>query len=204
MIASASSRWPLPSTPAMPTISPARTSRSTPFELAAARSPSTCRTGSPISTLGFSSRNRTGRPTIISASLALVVPAGSASPDHAAPPQHRDAVGDVEDLVELVADEHDRLAGLAQASEVLEQLLGLLRREHRGGLVEDQHVDAPVERLQDLDTLLLADRQVLDRRRSGRTWKPYVAASSATRSCAASMSRTAASLVAQDDVLGRR
>ena len=37
-------------------------------------------TGSPISTVGFSRRNSTGRPTIISASLALEVSAGRVSP----------------------------------------------------------------------------------------------------------------------------
>ena len=41
MMASASSRWPLPSTPATPRISPARTSRSSPWSLPAAQSPST-------------------------------------------------------------------------------------------------------------------------------------------------------------------
>jgi hypothetical protein len=47
MIVSASSRWPLPSTPAMPTISPARTSRLMPLRLPGPRSPTSCSTGSP-------------------------------------------------------------------------------------------------------------------------------------------------------------
>ena len=38
-----------------------------------------------------------------------------------------------------------------------EELLRLLRREHGGRLVEDEDVGAAVERLQDLDALLLAD-----------------------------------------------
>ena len=37
-------------------------------------------------------------------------------------------------------------------------------RQHRGRLVEDEDVRAPVERLEDLDALLLADRDVLDPR----------------------------------------
>ena len=40
----------------------------------------------------------------------------------------------------------------------------LRRGEHRGRLVQDQDLDAAVERLQDLDALLLADGEVLDRR----------------------------------------
>ena len=46
----------------------------------------------------------------------------------------------------------------------LEQLPRLLRRQHRRRLVEDQDVGAAVERLQDLDALLLADRDVVDPR----------------------------------------
>ena len=46
----------------------------------------------------------------------------------------------------------------------VEQLVGLLRGEHRGRLVEDEQVDVAGERLDDLDPLLDADRQVLDHR----------------------------------------
>ena len=45
-----------------------------------------------------------------------------------------------------------------------EQRLGLLRRQHRGRLVEDQHARAAVQRLQDLHALALADRQLGDAR----------------------------------------
>ena len=45
----------------------------------------------------------------------------------------------------------------------------LLRREHRRRLVEDQDVGAAVERLQDLDALLLADADVLARGHAGRS-----------------------------------
>ena len=46
----------------------------------------------------------------------------------------------------------------------LEQLVGLLRGEHGGRLVEDQQVDVAGQRLDDLHPLLDADRQVLDDR----------------------------------------
>ena len=45
-----------------------------------------------------------------------------------------------------------------------EELDDLLRREHRGGLVEDQDAGVAVERLEDFDALLLADRQRTDAR----------------------------------------
>ena len=61
-----------------------------------------------------------------------------------------------------MADEHNGLPLLREAADDLEQLLRLLRREHRRRLVEDEDVRAAVERLQDLDALLLADRDVLD------------------------------------------
>ena len=43
-------------------------------------------------------------------------------------------------------------------------MIGLGRRQHAGRLVEDQDFGAAIERLQDLDALLQADRQFLDDR----------------------------------------
>ena len=43
-----------------------------------------------------------------------------------------------------------------------EELLDFLRREHRGRLVENQQLRVAIERLQQLDALLLADRERLD------------------------------------------
>ena len=51
-----------------------------------------------------------------------------------------------------------------QAADDLEQLAGLLRRQHRRRLVEDEDVGAAEERLQDLDPLLLPDRDRADER----------------------------------------
>ena len=42
-------------------------------------------------------------------------------------------------------------------------MVGLLRRQHAGGLVQDQDVRAAEQRLEDLDPLLHADRQLADR-----------------------------------------
>ena len=85
---------------------------------------------------------------------------GHRAPAHHAPrAHHRDAVRERLDLGELVRDQHHRGAGVPQRAQHLEQLVHLLRREHRGGLVEDQHARAVSQRLEDLDALLGADRQ---------------------------------------------
>ena len=49
-----------------------------------------------------------------------------------------------------------------QLAHDLHQLVDLLRREHRRGLVEDQHLGVVGQRLDDLDALLHADRELLD------------------------------------------
>ena len=79
-----------------------------------------------------------------------------------APSDDGDPVGDLQHLVQLVADEDDRVALRGEAPEDLEDLLGLLRRQHGGRLVEDEDPCLPVQRLQDLDPLLPADRQRAD------------------------------------------
>ena len=86
----------------------------------------------------------------------------NARADDLASPDDGDPVGDLEDLVELVADEDDRVALGGEAPEDLEDLLGLLRRQDGGRLVEDEDPRLPVERLEDLDPLLPADRQRAD------------------------------------------
>ena len=61
-----------------------------------------------------------------------------------------------------MADEDDRVALGGEPPQDLEDLLRLLRREDRRGLVEDEDPRLAVERLEDLDALLPADRQRLD------------------------------------------
>ena len=63
-----------------------------------------------------------------------------------------------------MGDEDDGLALLAQDAEHAEEVVGLGRGQHAGRLVEDEHVGAAVERLEDFDALLGADRDVLDDR----------------------------------------
>ena len=73
-----------------------------------------------------------------------------------------DTLGDLEHLTELVTDEDDRHALALQHAQDGEELVGFLGSQDGGGLVEDQDVRAPEERLQDLDALLLPNGDPLD------------------------------------------
>ena len=84
--------------------------------------------------------------------------------DDLAEPDDGDAVRDLAHLAQLVGDEHDGGAGCLELAHDLHQLVGLLRGEHRGRLVEDEHLRVAGQRLDDLDPLLHADRQVVDER----------------------------------------
>ena len=83
---------------------------------------------------------------------------GSCLADHSSPAEHRDPVRDLHDLVQLVADEHDRPPRFPELAEVAEQVLGLIGGEDGGRLVQDEDLHAPIQRLEDLDALFLADR----------------------------------------------
>ena len=86
----------------------------------------------------------------------------------------------------------------------LEELVDLARGEHGGGLVEDQDVGLPVERLDQLDALLLADREVADHG-VGVDVEPVALAEargSAARAASRSRTEPLARLVAEHDVLG--
>ncbi len=75
-------------------------------------------------------------------------------------PEHGDVVAELEDLAQLVRDDDDGATGVAQPAQHVEEQPGLLRRQHGGRLVEDQHLRLAVQRLQDLDPLEDADREV--------------------------------------------
>ena len=84
--------------------------------------------------------------------------------DDLAEADHGDAVGDLAHLAQLVGDEHDRGARLFQLAHDDHELVGLLRGEHGGRLVEHEHLRVAGQRLDDLDPLLHAHRQVFDER----------------------------------------
>ena len=88
-----------------------------------------------------------------------------------------------------------------ELAQVVEELVDLLRHQHRGRLVEDQDPRAAVEDLEDLDPLPVADAEVLDQRvrvdvqAVRRRQISRICARGAGRRCRASFSR------AEDDVL---
>ena len=87
-----------------------------------------------------------------------------ALPDNLPLAQHADPVGDLENFVKLVGDEDNALAGVAKRPHDGEEFLDLLRCQHGCRLIEDQHIGRSEQNLQDFDTLLDADRQILDQR----------------------------------------
>ena len=82
--------------------------------------------------------------------------------DHLPETDDGDAVGDLPHLAELVGDEHDGRPTVAQLTHDRHQFVGLLRCQHRRRFVEDQDARIPRQRLDDLDPLLDADREILD------------------------------------------
>ena len=82
--------------------------------------------------------------------------------DLATRPENRDPIGELEHLADLVRDEDEAPAVRDHLAEDGEQIVDLLRREHRGRFVEDEQRRVPVERLDDLDPLSLADRELPD------------------------------------------
>ena len=79
---------------------------------------------------------------------------------HASAAHDADAVADGAHLAELVADEDDREALGDETPQRLEEGFDLVRHEHGGRLVEDEEAAIARERLDDLDALLLADREL--------------------------------------------
>jgi len=75
-------------------------------------------------------------------------------------PQDGHAVADREGFMELVRDEDDRQALLLEMHEDCLEILDALRRQHGRGLVKDEHLGTLPEGLDDLDLLLLPERQL--------------------------------------------
>ncbi len=167
--ASSNSDWPLPATPAMPTISPALNWNETSSTRVTPRS------------------SRTVKPARLQHDLAgmrgpLVDLENDLAADHRvgefgrgslrglerrndfAAPHHRDAIRQAHDLAQLVGDEDDRLVLRFQHAQHLEQLVGLGRGQHGGRLVENEDFRAAHQRLQNFDALLQADRKFADDR----------------------------------------
>src|SRR5438445_10109844 len=85
-----------------------------------------------------------------------------AAADHLPAADDRDAISNLQHLVQLVADEDDAGALGSEPAQHREDLLGLLGREHRRGLIENQDVRVPIQRLENLDPLLPSNREAAD------------------------------------------
>ena len=102
----------------------------------------------------------TSRPTIARAIDAGLVPAVGKRAT-VRPARITVIVSEISvDLVELVRDEDDRAAIVAERAQHAPELLHLGRREHGRRLVENQNARAAHERLQNLHALLLAHAQL--------------------------------------------
>ncbi len=167
--ASISSVWPLPETPAMPTISPLRTekltslTRCTPIASRTLRSCTSSAT--PPMCSGALSRLRASlRPIISSPSSSVEV-----SEVMRCPTIWPARITETRSVIAMISRSLcvTRIIVLPcarSAREHAEQISRFLRRQHAGRLVKDKNLGAAIQRLQDLDTLLRAHRQVADDR----------------------------------------
>ena len=83
---------------------------------------------------------------------------------HLAAIHHDEAVGDVEDVVDVVADEEDRVPARLHLADEVEDLRGLRQRQRRRRLVEDDEIGLLVDGARDRDALPLAARKLPDDR----------------------------------------
>ena len=121
------------------------------------------RTG-PGLTGGWLYCSSTVRPTIILASsTAGHILIGQRAGNFAVA-QYGDAMADRQHFVQLVRDEDQRVTIHRHLLEGDEQVVHLLRGQHGGWLVQHQQRSAAVQRFNNFHALLLADRQLPDRR----------------------------------------
>ena len=88
---------------------------------------------------------------------------GRQGADHFAAPHDRDTVRHGQDLAQLVGDQDDGLTLVLELTQDAEQVIRLGRGQDTGRFVENENVGAAEQGFQDLDPLLLADGQGLDR-----------------------------------------
>ena len=91
--------------------------------------------------------------------------AGVSGPDrrgHFTAPHHRYGIGHFHDFAQLVGDQDDGFTLLLQALEDTEQMVGFVRGQNPGRLIQDQDIGLAVQRFQNLHPLLMPDRQVFD------------------------------------------
>ena len=171
---SASSIWPLPSTPASARTSPDAIDRliscsATPPSRAGRRMSSQReQRGARRNARRGCSGSRDVATDHQARELRLGRARGRHSPDRLAVAQHDDLVADLEHLVQLVGDEDDRFALGSQPAHHLEQAGHLGRAQVRRRLVQHEEIGAAQDGFEDLDALPAAERQPADLRRRDR------------------------------------
>ena len=113
----------------------------------------------PSSPAVFRSLRVAADPVIAETTCSSVVCSAAKSPAGAAEPQHEDAVGDLEDVGQVVADHDDAEPALAQPPDQVEHLRRLGDAERGGGLVEQHDLRLAQQRAGDRDLLALARRR---------------------------------------------
>ncbi|MCY1404105.1 hypothetical protein D9M71_193050 [compost metagenome] len=94
--------------------------------------------------------------------LLAVVVGHRLDTDQVAVAQHGNALRDSRQLFEAMGDVDDRYAASLQAGDLLEQHFDFAGSEHRGRLVENQHMTIANQVARDLHHLLVADAQLAD------------------------------------------
>ena len=211
----ASSVRPAPISPAMPTTSPARTSKLAPSTTMrpvwvgwCTVQSSTRSTSSPICGVRSGYRCSRSRPTMPLMIRSWVEAGSRMSSVSIVRPSRMIVVRSAmsRDLVELVRD-HDRGdALLLELAQQAQQVLGVAVVERRRRLVEDEQLDLLRERLGDLDELLLADAELADGRHRVLVAARPAPGASRPRVGPVPVDQAAAPapLVAEEDVLGDR
>ena len=163
-----SSLWPLPAMPAMATTSPPRTSRLTSLRRDAERDRRTAgrarssdsRTVPMLARLARDLQHLAADHQAGERAGRLLRRVGLG--DHLAAPHDGGVVADALHLLQAVADVEHRAALAGQPLQGDEQVVGLLRGQHRGRLVHDQELRLLQQAADDLDALALAHREVGD------------------------------------------
>ena len=161
-IVSASSVRLDPTSPAMPRISPARTSNDTSENVPSSDSPFTESSTRSVGMLSFGNSCVSSRPTIIVMSRSRSSCSRGDRPDDAAVAHDGHLVRDSEDFVDLVRDVDDRAAAGLEVGDDLEQLRHFALRERRRRLVHDEDLRFVRHGPRNLDHLPLRNGQVAD------------------------------------------
>ena len=97
--------------------------------------------------------------------------------------QHRDAVGEAQNLLQAMRDVDDADACRLELAQHVEEMRRLVVGERRVGFVQDEQLDVAGNRLGDLHHLLLGYRQVTDQGRRVYVCKPQSRQHGTRRGC---------------------